>query len=600
MLLYEVSSDNFILVPADSNTNRVLNFIKELKPGHVIFSSEQGYYLLTTKEATELLDSEKSISTLIKTLTVTPTKDAFVNADNAPDQCVVTDEDEVIGFFDVTGSLLLENRRSGISHIPDDDKTSSHDLRADFPEKLGEGQTASLMVCLSKIFEDDGGLELSLQSGQIVDIIVRVRGSLTLEGTGEVSLTVTDEDETAPVQFKLTGKKQGTARINIFAFCKGQSLGKISLSPLVTDTKDVLRGEVSQKLAITYPQQADLTLLIDESGDTLSFRLYAPDPNLGCNFTRYNIDLKTDPIHYFQEFFKDIEKLPLLTQKEREIAEFRLERKGSLLFEQLIPDELKSVLWSLKERIQSVQVLSEESWIPWELCKLQGNNGNEITEGPFFCEAFAITRSFPGVPRNPKLSLNNIGLIVPKDSGLTMAHDEKAFVKSLAGSTRKVSLIPAETLSVAKAMQSGEYDCLHFSGHGIAHHSKPDNSRIILENEEVMSPEDVSGTVMNLGKAKPLVFLNACQTGQGAFSLTHVGGWASRFIGAKSAAFIGTYWSVYDKSAFGFSKAFYEGLLSGLPIGEATRKARLSIKRAGDPTWLAYTVFGDPVAEIEK
>jgi len=102
MLLYEVSSDNFILVPADSDTNRVQNFIRELEPSHLIFLSEQGYYLLTTKEATELLGSGKSVSTLLETLTMTPARDAFTNADDAPDQCVVTDGDEVIGFLDVT------------------------------------------------------------------------------------------------------------------------------------------------------------------------------------------------------------------------------------------------------------------------------------------------------------------------------------------------------------------------------------------------------------------------------------------------------------------------------------------------------------------
>ena len=38
--------------------------------------------------------------------------------------------------------------------------------------------------------------------------------------------------------------------------------------------------------------------------------------------------------------------------------------------------------------------------------------------------------------------------------------------------------------------------------------------------------------VANLGLAKPLVVLNACQIGRSAMSLTDIGGWAARFLRA--------------------------------------------------------------------
>jgi len=36
-----------------------------------------------------------------------------------------------------------------------------------------------------------------------------------------------------------------------------------------------------------------------------------------------------------------------------------------------------------------------------------------------------------------------------------------------------------------------------------------------------------------------------------------------------------------------------------MPIGEAVRAARIAVRAEGDPTWLAYTVFADPLASVE-
>jgi hypothetical protein len=38
--------------------------------------------------------------------------------------------------------------------------------------------------------------------------------------------------------------------------------------------------------------------------------------------------------------------------------------------------------------------------------------------------------------------------------------------------------------------------------------------------------------------------------------------------------------------------------VAGDPVGKAAHEARLGIRATGDPTWLAYTVFADPLATI--
>ncbi|HYR09081.1 MAG TPA: CHAT domain-containing protein, partial [Longimicrobium sp.] len=113
-----------------------------------------------------------------------------------------------------------------------------------------------------------------------------------------------------------------------------------------------------------------------------------------------------------------------------------------------------------------------------------------------------------------------------------------------------------------------------------------------------LSPESISGRVRNLGKAAPVVFLNACQVGRGGHSLVDVGGFARRFVGAGAAAFVGAYWSVYDEPASAFAIALYDRLLAGEPFGAAALAARRSVRADGDPTWLAYTVYADPFATL--
>jgi len=127
----------------------------------------------------------------------------------------------------------------------------------------------------------------------------------------------------------------------------------------------------------------------------------------------------------------------------------------------------------------------------------------------------------------------------------------------------------------------------------------PNRSAMLLENGEELTPEDLGGVVGNLGLARPLVLLNACQIGRSALSLTDIGGWAAQFLRAGAAAFIGACWSVYDQAAHDFAQAFYDRLLAGMSVGQAAKEARAAIKSLGDPTWLAYTVFADPLATVE-
>jgi len=109
---------------------------------------------------------------------------------------------------------------------------------------------------------------------------------------------------------------------------------------------------------------------------------------------------------------------------------------------------------------------------------------------------------------------------------------------------------------------------------------------------------DLSGPALSFGNTHPLVFLNACETGQRGLSLTHLGGWAERFTEAGCGAFIGTLWAVEDDAAQDFARVFYEEICRGATLGDACSHARSKIRSETSASWLAYSLYADPQAVL--
>ena len=486
-------------------------------------------------------------------------------------------------------------------------------IEAEFPFTVQVDSVEWLLVSIVNAAPTATGIAIDVAPGESIDILVQPRRGFTVLGDASSTLAVPAEGESLPLQFKLQAVDEGVGLIRVLAFHLGEPLGMITLEPTVTAAATTRsRGltpsspgkRANAALVPASPQLPDLSMFIEERevAGELEFiiRLTATDPAHGLNLRPYGpFRLKVEPAAFFESFFKEIEDLPLETPQQREVADRKLAAKGSYLSETLLPPDLRETLWGLRERIGSIIIQSEEPWIPWELCRLLGRDGDRVVEGPFLCEAFSVTRWLPGLGFKRPLHLTNLALIVPADSGLPLAPAERDYMLSLAATGRTVTAIQPTFSEVQNAFTAGVYDGLHFTGHGAAKDANPDRSAIILGANEEFTPEDVSGTAINVGIPGPVVFINACQVGRGGMALTGIGGWARRFVQAGAGAFIGAYWSVYDDAAFAFAKEVYGRLLDGEPIGDAVREARAAVREGGDPTWLAYTVFADPMASVE-
>jgi hypothetical protein len=104
-----------------------------------------------------------------------------------------------------------------------------------------------------------------------------------------------------------------------------------------------------------------------------------------------------------------------------------------------------------------------------------------------------------------------------------------------------------------------------------------------------------AATRQNLYPSSPLVFINACRSAGTAPEYTRMMGWAQQFMAAGAGAFVGTLWLARSSGASAFATSFYDSLCRGDTLAEATLRARQTdAKNHDDPTWLAYTIYGDP------
>ena len=99
---------------------------------------------------------------------------------------------------------------------------------------------------------------------------------------------------------------------------------------------------------------------------------------------------------------------------------------------------------------------------------------------------------------------------------------------------------------------------------------------------------------------RPLVFLNACEVGRPALSLSGIGGFANAFINMGASAVIAPLWSVNDTMAFEVATRFYSAIRRGdgqhAPLAQILSDIRAAAYDAdtGDDTFAAVLLLWRP------
>lgn len=342
--------------------------------------------------------------------------------------------------------------------------------------------------------------------------------------------------------------------------------------------------------------EPDLRILIayGRKQGRLAFSLTAQDRSLKLDRRHFESpSFQVDPEAWVHDLFQDLERIPCTTETERRVSDTKLRGAGSELAQRLLSPELRQCLGSLVGRVASVEITSEEPWIPWELMRLGGKD-----DGQFFCQAFAVTRWTEETSGALRFPLRKIAMSVPGDTDLPNLARERDFLLREVGKGREVVEVPATHSKIHEALLSGAWDAWHFAGHGTARSDNPNRRGLRLEEGELLTPQDLFALAGALKEKHPLIFLNACSGIRGGAALTGVAGLAEQFLQEGAGAVVGTRWGVPDSRAVAFAEAFYRSFLSGVPLGEAVRRSRSALRDEApwDPAWLAYVAYGHPLA----
>ena len=280
--------------------------------------------------------------------------------------------------------------------------------------------------------------------------------------------------------------------------------------------------------------------------------------------------------------------------EEIESVETHLDGLGLELFRSLVSPQLSDYYWRHLHGRQEPSVLlavdESASLIPWELMKPCAPGRGEA---PFWCEQFAIARWMPEHPVAEQLPLAPVGCV--------LGAEDLRDVSELA--ERALAVPPArlaETWQDLVDLLGGPgLGVLHWTGHGTANLANSSLSGLPIGGE-IFRPLDLAKPEnRRFARTGPWVFLHACSSARGRQILQYLGGWPGELIRAGCGAVLGTAWDVRASAGKLFVSLLYPALLSGVPIGEAVRRARLAARRDGDPSWLAYQLHGNPVASLD-
>ena len=358
-----------------------------------------------------------------------------------------------------------------------------------------------------------------------------------------------------------------------------------------------------------------LRVFEERQGDRVVYRydLQAPDLELLAAYASKPVHQDRD--RYVRSIYQRVEAGWNTAERDSERFHEELRALGGELLDELVPTELRDLLWEYRDRLHNIIVLSTEPFIPWELLHLKAPGSKQLPAETCFLAQLGLVRwRWTGWP--PRLLMLRPGrarYLIPDypdaNYRLPFVIDERRYLRENVGATR----VEPHFHEVRDLLRNTDIDLLHFAGHAVASAEDISDAHLLLEGRREPGPRPgdrdryapeplrVSVVAQNLTTApgaRPIVVVNACQAGRLGHQLSSIGGFAEAFIGGGAAVFVSSLWSVGDAPAATFITTFYDWLRGGSTLAEATVAGREAARAHGDTTWLAYTVYGHPEARL--
>ncbi|MGW2972060.1 CHAT domain-containing protein [Streptomyces mirabilis] len=399
------------------------------------------------------------------------------------------------------------------------------------------------------------------------------------------------------LRFRLQAPTPGLHQVTVRAFRGGTFLGEVNCQVSV-DHGSVTRDGPQHRAPLPSmafdPGEVTLQVLKGEAAGTFSFQLisetfYAPE------IFRFRAG---DPRQATEQIYAELRRAARIAAPgggDGNVLRLRhrLRSHGIELWTSAVPQTIRSQFWDEADNVTAFTVLGEHDIVPWEL--LYPLDEQQEDRG-FLAEWLPIVRRVFGQERVRSLSMSDVTFVVPPGSP-DDAEKEVISLRARLGARATDARMLTEQAALTALIESGDAGLLHFA----CHNAFTGTGSCVTMADGSFDPIDLAAAAQlrTLRPRRPLVFFNACRSAGEIDWFGESLGWAPQFLNAGAGAFVGTLWPVRSRTALQFAEAFYDQLITHRqPLGQASLAARQTIRdlHSGDPTWLAYAVYGSPAA----
>ncbi|MGC4813134.1 CHAT domain-containing protein [Micromonospora sp. DT228] len=427
---------------------------------------------------------------------------------------------------------------------------------------------------------------LVAEAGTPVTVTVHAPAGLHAEGPLQQTVLVTPHDDPDPIRFGFGARTPGLHRVDVTAWAGGTFLAEVSVEVSVADGGPFRDGQPrTAPMGAPRARPGEVTMEVRFDGSRYTFQLRSD----AALFAPVVESVTNTPNAAVENAIREMQQLAgggsrYTATMIREV----IRSAGIHLWSELVPADVRDQFWQVGADMSAFTIATDHDVVPWELLyPLSAER-----DAGFLVEQVPVVRRTYGQHRNAKVGLHNPRFVVPPKAP-TDAHEEIAAIRAILGAAHSVPITRADELLAL--INSGALGATHFACHNTF---SADGSSIDMDGGRFKPNLLAEAKIRQLlSETNPLVFINACRSAGVAPTYTRMLGWAQQFMSSGAGAFVGTLWAVRSDSSARFATAFYRSLADGATLGAAALAARVEQQDDPlDPTWLAYTVYGDPFA----
>lgn len=443
------------------------------------------------------------------------------------------------------------------------------------------------------------GVDLPLLSvpAEGAEVLIDVTApGLALLSDAQQPLQVPADGDSDQLMFSLRAEHEGAFEVLVGAWLGSRSIGRLAVPVHVVNggSTSADRPVTADVNALRAPS-GELSLVIDYDAFA---RTYGFTVVHDGDFSKVvtGPPMQLPPRDVVEGLVRRLDDLARTSGLRPGQARELMRNEGIALWTDAVPEPVRKRIESHLDEATSLSIIATDDPLPWELlCPVSPND----PDSRFLVERLPVLRGLRDVG-TPELAAEGgpLATVVPAVGAPSTAAEEAALVRQLW--RERAGDAPVGTLpELTTLLQRGEFGALHFACHNTF---DPARSSSIAFGNELFGPTALAPmrAVGAFKTARPLVFLNACRSTGQAPLYAELAGWAEQFLHAGAGVFVGSAWSVRDASAKRFAETFYRALVErGETLGSAALAARQALAEdPDDPTWLAYTVYGDPHATV--